>query len=212
MIISIYCYCSGQPEGRCYVPVLDRGPRHEEIAMTGFDVGIRPHAAEGELYYLHTPSALRPVDHAIEFLTGAEFLEDEATCRGVWDTISSQFKTRSKFLAIWPSVRYVATHHRQGELAGFLLVSAPVNWQVDYVVVRPEYRGQGIAAALVNATINEALARKVPYVMLTSREGLRPLYESACGFTVVAQKNGPRMNTDGKTRMSADQSELKISC
>ena len=28
----------------------------------------------------------------------------------------------------------------------------------------------------------------MPYVMLTSREGLRPLYESACGFTVVASK------------------------
>jgi ribosomal protein S18 acetylase RimI-like enzyme len=145
--------------------------------MTGFDAGIRPHGAEGELYYLHTPTSSRPVDHAVEFLTAAEFLDDESTCRGV---------------AIWPSVRYVATHHRNGELVGFLLVSAPVNWQIDYVVVRPEFRGQGIAEALVNATVNQALARMVPYVMLTSREGLRPLYESACGFTVVANKPTPK--------------------
>ena len=57
---------------------------------------------------------------------------------------------------------------------------------------RPEYRGQGIAESLVNATVNQALTRKVPYVMLTSREGLRPLYETACGFTVVASKLTPK--------------------
>lgn len=160
--------------------------------MTRFDAGSRPHAAEGELYYMQIPTAPRPVGHAVEFLSAAEFFEDEPTCRDLWDIISAQFKTRSKFLAIWPSVRFVATHHRDGELAGFLLVSAPVNWQIDYVVVRPEYRGQGIAESLVNATVNQALARKAPYVMLTSREGLRPLYESACGFSVVATKPSPK--------------------
>ncbi|HEY1378981.1 MAG TPA: GNAT family N-acetyltransferase [Gemmataceae bacterium] len=156
--------------------------------MTRFDNGHRHPAAEGELYYLHVPAGGRPVAHAVEFLTAAEFLEDEASCRAVWDLLNCHFKTRSKFLAIWPSVRYVAAHYRDGELLGFLLVSSPVNWQVDYVVVRPEYRGQGIAESLVNATVNQAAARKVPYVMLTSREGLRPLYETACGFTVVASK------------------------
>jgi ribosomal protein S18 acetylase RimI-like enzyme len=148
--------------------------------------------AEGELYYLHVPDAPRPVNHPVEFLTAAELLEDEPTCRAIWEMLSTQFKTRSKFLAIWPSVRYVAVHYRDGEVAGFLLVSAPVNWQVDYVVVRPEYRGEGIALSLVNATVNQALTRKVPYVMLTSREGLRPLYETACGFTVVASKPTPK--------------------
>jgi ribosomal protein S18 acetylase RimI-like enzyme len=148
----------------------------------------RVSAAEGELYYLQVPIGPRPVNHAVEFLTVAELLEDEPTCRAIWEMLSTQFKTRSKFLSIWPSVRYVAVHYRDGEVAGFLLVSAPVNWQVDYVVVRPEYRGEGIALSLVNATVNQALTRKVPYVMLTSREGLRPLYETACGFTVVARK------------------------
>ena len=105
--------------------------------MSEFAAARRPLAPEGELYYLQVPSSRRPVAHAVEFLTADEILEDEATCRSVWDTITTQFKTRSKFLAIWPSVRYVATHHRDGELVGFLLVSAPVNWQVDYVVVRP---------------------------------------------------------------------------
>jgi ribosomal protein S18 acetylase RimI-like enzyme len=192
MIISIYSYCSCKSERRCYDPDDIYGPGLEDIAMTGYDTGLRPHAAEGELYYLLTPTAARSVDHAIEFLTAAEFLEDETACRDVWDSITTHFKTRSKFLAIWPSVRYVAVHHRDGEVVGFLLVSAPVNWQIDYVVVRPEYRGRGIAEALVNATVNQALVRKVPYVMLTSREGLRPLYESACGFTVVAAKPMPK--------------------
>jgi ribosomal protein S18 acetylase RimI-like enzyme len=85
-----------------------------------------------------------------------------------------------------------------------LLVSAPVNWQVDYVVVRPEWRGRGIAEALVNETVNRARTRKVPYLMLTSRAGLRPLYEGACGFTVVGVKNGPWINMDPKPRVKMD--------
>ena len=156
--------------------------------MTRFQIAPRSQTAEGELYYLHVPSEPRPVAHAVEFLTAAEVLEDESACRALWELMTAQFKTRSKFLAIWPSVRYVALHRRGGEAVGLLLVSAPVNWQIDYVVVNPEWRGRGIAEALVSATVNEALARKVPYVMLTSREGLRPLYETACGFTVVGQK------------------------
>ncbi|HEX4588356.1 MAG TPA: GNAT family N-acetyltransferase [Gemmataceae bacterium] len=180
--------------------------------MTRLDALPRTQAAEGELYYLQVPTEPRPVVHALDFVSMPELLEDEATCRAIWDVISAQFKTRSKFLSIWPSVRYVATHHRGGELAGFLLVSAPINWQIDYVVVRPEFRGQGIAEALVNATVNEALARRVPYVMLTSREGLRPLYESACGFTVVGQKGDPRTNSDRPANAARDHLELKISC
>ena len=78
-------------------------------------------------------------------------------------------------------------HGRGRDLSGFLLVSTPLNWQIDYVVVRPDRRHEGIAAALVNETVNQALARKVPYLMLTSREGLRSLYEETCGFTVVGQ-------------------------
>jgi ribosomal protein S18 acetylase RimI-like enzyme len=147
-----------------------------------------PRPAEGELYYLQVPGEPRPVSQPVEFLSAADLLDDEPACKAVWDMITSQFKTRSKFLAIWPSVRHVALHRREGEVVGFLLVSAPVNWQVDYVVVRPECRGRGIAEALVAETLNQAAARHVPYVMLTSREGLRPLYEGACGFTVVGEK------------------------
>ena len=78
--------------------------------MSRFDTSSRPASGEGELYYLHTPAARRPVVHAIEFLTAAEFMEDEPACRALWDMISTHFKTRSKFLAIWSSVRYVAAH------------------------------------------------------------------------------------------------------
>lgn len=150
--------------------------------------GSRPLTHEGELYYIHVPLRRRHVNLDVEFLTTSELLEDEPACKAVWDMISTHFKTRSKFLAIWQSVRYVALHRRGGDVAGFLLVCAPVNWQIDYVVVRPEWRGKGIAEALVNTTVNRALDARVPYVMLTSREGLRPLYESACGFAVIAEK------------------------
>ena len=71
-----------------------------------------------------------------------------------------------------------------------LLVTAPVNWQIDYVVVRPDVRGSGVAGALVKAALNEAFRTNVPYVMLTSRESLRPLYEG-CGFTPI-ESNRPR--------------------
>lgn len=156
--------------------------------MTPFDPAPRPRPAEGELYYLHVPARPRLVTHPVEFLPAAEFLEDEPACKALWEMVTAHFKTRSKFLAIWPCVRYVAVHRRGGEVGGALLVSAPVNWQIDYVVVRPDWRGRGIAEALVAETVNQALARKVPYVMLTSRDGLRPLYEGACGFTPVGAR------------------------
>jgi ribosomal protein S18 acetylase RimI-like enzyme len=142
-------------------------------------------SAEPELYYFHSPAGRRPVSVPVEFLPVQEFLDDEPACRALWDLLVSQFRTRSKFLAIWPNVRYVALHRNgTGVADGFLLVTSPVNWQIDYVVVHPDSRGQGIAQSLVVETLNRAHALNVPYVMLTSRASLRPMYE-ACGFTVV---------------------------
>ncbi|HMO34587.1 MAG TPA: GNAT family N-acetyltransferase, partial [Gemmatales bacterium] len=94
-------------------------------------------------------------------------------------------------------------------IKGMLLVSAPVNWQIDYVVVHPEARRQGIAASLVKRTLNEAYRRGVPYVMLTSRESLRSLYEGECGFTVVGRKDPVHVSkpasSDRPLRFSTDQ-------
>ena len=142
--------------------------------------------AEPELHYYCAPDGDLPVDLPVEFHSVQDFLADEPACKALWDLIGTSFRTRSKFLTVWPGVRYVALHRGPGgSVDGLLLVTAPINWQVDYVVVRPEARGRGIAGDLVRATLNEAHARKVPYVMLTSREDLRPLYEG-CGFTVVS--------------------------
>ena len=144
-------------------------------------------AAEQELYYFCKPTEALDVSLPVEFVTVQEFLTDEPACRMLWELLDTQFKTRSKFLAIWKAVSYVAVHRdADGTLDGFLLVSAPVNWQIDYVVVRPDARGQGIAGALVKTAIRNAYLHKAPYVMLTSKESLLPLY-SSCGFTVVSQ-------------------------
>ena len=141
--------------------------------------------SEPELHYFCKPTALRPVARVIEFLTAQEFLADEPAAKRLWDLVHTQFRTRSKFLAVWSGVRFVAVHRDvDGSADGFLLVNAPVNWQIDYVVVSPASRGLGIASALVVETANQALLRGAPYVMLTSLESLRPLYE-ACGFIPV---------------------------
>ena len=140
---------------------------------------------EPNLYYFVEPGRRHAVSLPVQFVTVADLLADEPACRKLWDLIVEQFHTRSKFLAIWPSVRFVALHrNRDGELDGFLLVSAPVNWQIDYVVVDPASRGQGIASALLLETLNQAADRQVPYLMLTSKASLRPLYESV-GFRVI---------------------------
>ena len=142
-------------------------------------------AAEPELHYLHKPTEARPLPPGVEFLTVQEFLADEPACKLFWELIDTQFRTRSKFLAVWSAVRFVCVHRDvDGTLDGALLVTAPVNWQIDYVVVRPDCRGQGIASKLVTATLGQAYLHRAPYVMLTSKESLRPLYEG-CGFTVV---------------------------
>jgi GNAT superfamily N-acetyltransferase len=147
--------------------------------------------AEANLYYLHVPSQRRAIAHEVAFLPVHEFLADEEACRALWDMVSSQFRTRGKFLAIWQSVRFIAVHRDRVGVAGLLLVSTPLNWQIDYVVVREDKRGQGIATSLVNETTNQALVHQVPYVMLTSRASLRSLYEQQCGFIPVAGADGP---------------------
>lgn len=140
-----------------------------------------------QLFYIHVPTERRDVEVPIEFLSVSDFTSDEPACRAVWDMMSANFHTRGKFLAIWPSVRHVALHRHEGQVVGCLFVSTPVNWQVDYVMVRSDMRHRGISAALVNETVNQALARNVPYVMLTSKPELRPLYEGRCGFQVAAR-------------------------
>lgn len=140
---------------------------------------------EPELHYFCKPTAVRTPSLAIDFVTAQELLADEPACKVLWELVSSQFRTRGKFLAVWAGVRFVALHRNAaGAADGFLLVNAPVNWQIDYVVVAPEARGQGIASALVTETANQAFLRGVPYVMLTSKARLRPLYEG-CGFVPV---------------------------
>lgn len=143
---------------------------------------------EAELYYFCRPERELPVTGKVEFLTVNELLSFEPACKVLWDMVTTQFKTRSKFLQVWPNVRYVAVSRdpQSGQVWGFLLVTAAINWQIDYVTVVPEARGKKLATSLVKATLNEAFKRKVPYVMLTSREGLRSLYEKECGFSVVA--------------------------
>jgi ribosomal protein S18 acetylase RimI-like enzyme len=143
-------------------------------------------SADPDLYYLCRPTAAPPTTRpGVEFVPVREFLADEPACKMMWELLDTQFRTRSKFLAIWPCVSFVAVHRDpDGALDGFLLVSAPVNWQIDYVVVRPDSRGQGIASTLVKTAVAHAYLHQVPYVMLTSKESLRPLYEG-CGFRVV---------------------------
>jgi GNAT superfamily N-acetyltransferase len=139
-----------------------------------------------ELHYLCVPDRTHVVARPVEFRPIDQVLGDESLCTAIWDLVTEHFHTRSKFLAIWPSVRFVAICRNGREIGGFLLVSTPLNWQIDYVVVRENMRHQGVAAALVQETLNQAYVRRVPYVMLTSKESLRPLYEGQCGFTVVA--------------------------
>ena len=154
-------------------------------------------ANEPELNYLCRPSEPRAAALPVEFLPVTDFLADEPACKVLWDLVVSQFRTRSKFLAVWAGVRFVALHRSaDGSADGFLLVNAPVNWQIDYVVVRAESRGQGIAGALVTETVNQAFLRGAPYVMLTSRASLRPLYEG-CGFAVVESTPPPTPSPTG---------------
>jgi GNAT superfamily N-acetyltransferase len=138
-----------------------------------------------DVQYIFRPTETSSIPKDVEFLNATDFLADEPACKMLWELIDTQFRTRSKFLAIWRCVSFVCVHRdSDGTLDGFLLVSAPVNWQIDYVVVRPDSRGQGIASKLVVSANAHAHRLGVPYVMLTSKPSLRPLYEAG-GFRVV---------------------------
>ena len=142
-------------------------------------------AIGSDSHYFHKPTGAEPLPGGVEFVAVSEFLADEAACTTLWELLDTQFRTRSKFLSIWPSVRFVCLHRdAEGGADGFLLVSAPVNWQIDYVVVRPDSRGQGIAQKIVKAALSQAYLHQAPYVMLTCKDSLRPLYEG-CGFSVI---------------------------
>ena len=137
------------------------------------------------MHLICEPAGQFAVDRAVDFVAVQDFLGDESACRAVWDLATGQFRTRGKFLAIWPAVRHLVIHRDPaGAVDGFLLVSEIVNWQLDYVVVRDDARGKGIASALVCGALNEACRRRVPYVMLTCGDDLSPLYER-CGFRPV---------------------------
>lgn len=142
-------------------------------------------SVERQLFYIYLPKEPRVVDSDVEVVSVQEFMRDENACQMLWDLVSTQFRTRGKFLTVWPSVRHIVLHRDStGEVDGFLLISAPINWQIDYVVVHPLGRGQGIATKLMNAALHLAYEAQPPYVMLTSKESLRPLYEG-CGFQVI---------------------------
>lgn len=141
--------------------------------------------SEPELHYFHKPTGVRPVAGRVDFVPASVFLTDESACKLLWELVSTQFRTRGKFLAVWTGVKFVAVHRDpDGAADGFLLVNAPVNWQIDYVVVRPDRRGHGIATSLVVETLNQAFLHAAPYVMLTSKANLRNLYEG-CGFRAI---------------------------
>jgi GNAT superfamily N-acetyltransferase len=148
---------------------------------------------EPDLYYLYQPMEPRTAALPVAFLPVSEFLQNEPACKLLWELVSTQFRTRSKFLAIWSGVRFIALHRdAKGVADGFLLINAPVNWQIDYVVVQPDSRGKGIAAALVMETLNQAHLHRVPFVTLMSKPGLRGFYES-CGFAVVGSSDECRV-------------------
>ena len=138
------------------------------------------------MHMICEPVAASTVDQPVDVVTVQEILDDEPVCRSIWDLVTDQFRTRGKFLAIWPGVRHVVLHRDPDRaIDGFLLVTAMVNWQLDYVVVRHDARGKGIASALVRGALNAACHRRVPYVLLTCADELAPLYEG-CGFKPVA--------------------------
>lgn len=66
--------------------------------------------AEPQLHYLQKPTAARPLPAGVEFVTVQEFLADEPACTLFWELIDTQFRTRSKFLAVWNAVRFICMH------------------------------------------------------------------------------------------------------
>ena len=142
-------------------------------------------AAEPQVHYYCRPVRELPLATPVAVVPVQEFLADEPACKVLWELVASQFNTRGKFLTVWQGVRYLAVHRDAvGSVDGLLLLTTPVNWQIDYVVVAPSARGLGVGTALVVAALNAAFRQGAPYVMLTSKASLRPLYE-ACGFEVV---------------------------
>ena len=138
---------------------------------------------EPELHYFHKPHEPQSGLKLAEFLPVQDFLADEPACKELWDVAVQPCSTRAA--SSWPSGRACGTSRsiatRTATPTGSCSSPSPVNWQIDYVVVKPDSRGQGIATQLVRTALHHAYLHRTPYVMLTSKESLRPLYAEPAG-------------------------------
>lgn len=145
-------------------------------------------------FYIHVPKDELLVDRQVIFMTVTDLVSDSEDnvrrCQQIFDLVVQNFKTRRKFLELWPHVRYVAFVEEDGQIISCAFASTPMNWQIDYVVTRPDKRGMNLARAVTNTITNEARKRKVPYVMLTSRPELVHLYAHQCTYTIVGDDQG----------------------
>ena len=81
--------------------------------------------------------------------------------------------------------------NRQGALAGFLVARhVAKEWELENIVVAPEFRGQGIGTRLIDALFARACETGSSAVFLEVRQsntGARRLYQNA-GFREVGQR------------------------
>lgn len=155
-------------------------------------------------YYIKIPEKM-PVYHRVKFMPIEDLVSDSAKnnrrCQEIFDMLTDCFKTRRKFLELWPHVRYVALIEEKDSVVSFAFASTPLNWQVDYVTTRVDKRGQNMAASVVNEITNQALKRKVPYLMLTSIPELKALYCHDCRYTIIGnEEEVAMMEVNWRTR------------
>jgi len=90
--------------------------------------------------------------------------------------ITDYFYDHSKFLTIWPHVRYIAYINVYNRIQSMALVSDTINWQIDYVSTNINFRHKGYASSIMTYINNVAWDKGVPYLILTSNSNLEYFY------------------------------------
>ncbi len=139
-----------------------------------------------EIHYIYKPNRYKTTSRHVKAYSIYELLDNESYCRDVLKLINENYRHLHKFLTVLRHATYIymMKEEETERVLAFLLVTENLNWQIDYVTVCQERRKKGVAQAMLNTCLNQAYINNIPYVMLSSKEELIPLYESV-GFKQI---------------------------
>ena len=135
-------------------------------------------------------SISRMTEH--DLLEVVEIEEHSGLSRWGWGAYYAELQGNNRSLMLVARIAR-PQHYQSNQIAGYIVARlAAAEMHINNVAVRPEYRSQGIGAALLNHVLDEGRRLKATVAFLEVRAGnslAQALYKK-CGFTSVGRRPG----------------------